>query len=57
MNPLTAHPERLLLALDEGLNHDVRLIIYGRSALWLGFDDPPSAAATTQDVDAIIPTD
>lgn len=57
MNSLTAHPERLLLALDEGLNHDVRLIIYGRSALWLGFDDPPSAAATTQDVDAIIPTD
>jgi hypothetical protein len=53
----SANPERLLLALDEGLNHVVRLIIYGRSAVWLGFSDPPSAAATTQDVDAIIPED
>jgi hypothetical protein len=51
------HPERLLAALDEALDHDVRLIIYGRSAIWLGFNDPPAAAATTQDVDAIIPND
>ncbi|PYJ85934.1 MAG: hypothetical protein DME22_07260 [Verrucomicrobia bacterium] len=28
-----------------------------RSAIWLGFDNPPAAAATTQDVDAIIPND
>jgi hypothetical protein len=33
----------------------IRLIIYGRSAIWLGFDNPPPAAATTQDVHAIIP--
>ena len=57
MNSSTAHPERLLLALDEGLDHEVRLIIYGRSAIWLGFNNPPPAAATTQDVDAIIPND
>ena len=57
MNPVTAHPERLLLALDEGLDHAVRLIIYGRSAVWLGFENPPAAAATTQDVDAIIPNE
>ena len=57
MSSLSAHPERLLLALDESLDHDVRLIIYGRSAIWLGFDNPPAAAATTQDVDAIIPND
>jgi len=53
----SAHPERLLLALDEALNHEVPLIIYGRSAIWLGFDDPPAAAAATQDLDAIIPSE
>jgi hypothetical protein len=57
MSSVSAHPERLLLALDESLDHKVRLIIYGRSALWLGFDNPPAAAATTQDVDAIVPND
>jgi hypothetical protein len=57
MSSSPAHPERLLLALDESLDHDFRLIIYGRSAIWLGFDNPPAAAATTQDVDAIIPND
>jgi hypothetical protein len=57
MSSAPAHPERLLLALDEGLDHEFRLIIYGRSAIWLGFDNPPAAAATTQDVDAIIPND
>ena len=57
MSSVLAHPERLLLALDESLDRDFRLIIYGRSAIWLGFDNPPAAAATTQDVDAIIPND
>ena len=57
MNPAVANPERLLLALDAGLDHAVRLIIYGRSAVWLGFDNPPAAAAITKDVDAIIPTE
>lgn len=50
-----ANPERLLLALDENLDHQVRLIIYGRSALWLGFNDPPAVAAATFDVDVIVP--
>jgi hypothetical protein len=57
MSAVFAHPERLLLALDEALDHDVRLIIYGRSAIWLGFNNPPAAAAVTQDVDAIIPAE
>jgi hypothetical protein len=57
MSLFIPHPERLLLALDAGLNHEVRLIIYGRSAVWLGFENPPAAAATTQDVDAIIPSE
>jgi hypothetical protein len=55
MSAGSAHPERLLVALDEALEHDIALIIYGRSAIWLGFENPPAAAATTQDVDAIIP--
>jgi hypothetical protein len=50
-----ANPERLLLALDEALDHPVQLILYGRSALWLGFEHPPVEAASTFDVDAIIP--
>ncbi len=50
-----ANPERLLLALDESLDHKVQLILYGRSAMWLGFNDPPAVAAATFDVDAIIP--
>ncbi len=50
-----ANPERLLLALDQSLDHRVQLIIYGRNALWLGFDDPPAVAAATFDVDAIVP--
>ena len=57
MSAGAAHPERLLLALDEALDHDVSLIIYGRSAIWLGFEHPPASAATTQDVDAIIPNE
>jgi len=57
MSSVPAYPERLLLALDESLDHEVRLIIHGRSAIWLGFDNPPAATATTQDVDAIIPDD
>jgi hypothetical protein len=57
MSAASAHPERLLLALDEALDHDITLIIYGRSAIWLGFHNPPPATATTQDVDAIIPNE
>ena len=57
MSERSAQPERLLLALDEFLDHEISLIIYGRSAIWLGFENPPAAAATTQDVDAIIPTE
>ncbi len=57
MSAASAHPERLLLALDEALDHVIRLIIYGRRAIWLGFNNPPAAAAVTQDVDAIIPSE
>ena len=57
MSAALSHPERLLIALDEALDHEVSLILYGRSAIWLGFENPPPAAATTQDLDAIIPNE
>jgi len=50
------NPSLILQTVDKRLNHDVRLVIYGRAALWLGFNTPPPEAAKTQDVDAIIST-
>jgi len=44
----------ILETLDRHLNHPVRLILYGRAALQLGFSDPPSEVAESKDVDAII---
>jgi hypothetical protein len=49
-----SNPERLLLALDALLDHRVNLVLYGRSAVWLGFDNPPPEVGATKDVDAII---
>ncbi len=49
-----SNPERLLLALDERLDHPVSLVLYGRSALDLGFDGAPAEVGSTKDVDAII---
>jgi hypothetical protein len=49
------NPERILLTLDRHLDHEVALVIYGRAALALGFEDPPAAVRQTLDVDAIIP--
>ena len=45
----------ILQTLDEHLDHPVRLILYGRAALQLGFEDPPSGVAQSKDVDCIIP--
>jgi hypothetical protein len=48
------NPSLILQAVDKNLDHEVNLTIYGRAALWLGFDTPPPETAKTQDVDAII---
>ena len=48
------NPSLILSAVDQRLDHEVRLVLYGRSALCLGFNDSPPEAARTQDVDAII---
>ena len=50
------NPELILLTVDKHLDHAVRLVIYGRAALCLGFDGSPPEAARTLDVDAIIST-
>ena len=54
MTSFPGNPSRLLLALDEKLNHAVPLVLYGRAALALGFQDEPEAFHSTKDVDAII---
>jgi hypothetical protein len=45
----------ILETLDRHMNHPVRLILYGRAALQLGFANPPPDVAESKDVDAIIP--
>lgn len=50
------HPERILRLLDSHLAHPVRLILYGRAALALGFPNAAAEWAATLDVDAILPT-
>jgi hypothetical protein len=47
--------ERILSVLDDRLDHPVRLVLYGRAAISLGFGSPPPAALLTKDVDAIVP--
>lgn len=47
---------RILLALDDRLDHPVRLVLYGRAAIQLGFDSPPGDVANSMDVDVIIPS-
>lgn len=47
--------ERILRALDSRLDHEVALVVYGRAAIALGFDNPPEAVTKTLDVDVIIP--
>src|SRR2546423_10649004 len=45
----------ILRTLDEHLDHPVRLVLYGRAALQLGFENPPPDVAQSKDVDCIIP--
>ena len=47
--------ERIVRELDAHLDHEVRLVLYGRAALALGFSDAPDRVKHSLDVDAIIP--
>ena len=45
----------ILRALDDRLDHSMRLVLYGRAAIQLGFDGAPNETAQSKDVDAILP--
>ena len=45
----------ILSTLDAHASHPVRLVLYGRAALQLGFTAVPPEVAESKDVDAIIP--
>jgi hypothetical protein len=49
------HPETILRTLDRHLIRPVRLVLYGRAALALGFPSTDPEFETTFDVDAILP--
>ncbi len=48
------HPELIVTTLDRHLDHDVSLVLYGRSSINLGFSDPPPMTAGTMDLDSIL---
>ncbi len=50
-----SNAERIVMALDRHLDHEVPLVLYGRAAIALGFDDAPASVNRSLDVDAIIP--
>lgn len=50
-----SNPLRILRTLDRHLHEPCELIVYGRSALALGFDSAPRDFSSTMDVDAILP--
>ena len=52
---LADNPTLILQTLDARLNHEVELTLIGKSALWLGYDNPPTDYGVTQDVDAVVP--
>jgi hypothetical protein len=49
-----SNAERILQRLDQYLNHEVPLVIYGRAAVALGFKDPPEVVKHSLDVDVIV---
>lgn len=55
MNQSTVNnPVELLETLDSFLDHEVSLVVYGRGALCLGYEQPRVEFLNTQDVDGII---
>lgn len=50
-----SNAERIVRSLDQHLDHEVSLVIYGRAAIALGFDAAPESVKRSLDIDAIIP--
>lgn len=46
--------EIIVRSLDDRLDHEVSLVLYGRAAIALGFDQAPEAAGKSMDVDVIL---
>ena len=49
-----SNAERIALALDELLVQEVSLVVYGRAAIALGFEDVPDLVKLSLDVDVIL---
>jgi len=49
------HAQTILLTLDRHLDRPIALVLYGRAALALGFDQPPEDVVRSLDVDIILP--
>ncbi len=49
------NPRKILTTLDGFLQNEIRLILYGRAALVLGYNNTPPEYGATMDVDAILP--
>jgi hypothetical protein len=47
MSAATNNPTQVIQTLDAELDHEVSLVLYGRAALCLGFDNPPAQFAMT----------
>lgn len=54
MSSNTDHPRLILQTLDQKLDHEVSLVLFGRAAIWLGFEGVPRELGATVDVDGII---
>ena len=53
--PVSSNPLKILCTLDKFLKNPFELIVYGRSALVLGYPEVPGDYYVTMDVDAILP--
>jgi hypothetical protein len=51
------NPLIILQELDKHLHEETELVIFGKSAIVLGFPTAPSSYGSTMDVDGIIPTE
>ncbi len=57
MQPDSDNPTFILRELDSRLNHTVELTLIGKSAMWLGYDNPPEDYGATADVDTVVPSE
>jgi len=54
MSEFPDNPSEILATLDKELSHPVPLVLYGRAAVCLGFEETAASHRATEDVDAIL---